>query len=186
MNSQKQNKQPVNKRFGEKVNELFYLMNNTPNWEKYVSEKTGQVITVLKETQSIKETEEIFEMKYITVRSHIIKAVDRIKNKKTDFRRGGKSKRAQELFSLMDNTPNWEQYVTHYEAELAKKYKEVKNFYRLGEELNLAPSNIACTLYGSTQKLGVIGKIQEGVPQVERRDFSVLQEDQSIEELNDN
>lgn len=180
----------TNKQFGEKTLELLRLMDETPNWEQYVTEKTGEIITILKETQSIKETQDFFkdengkDMPYITVRSHILKAIDRIKNKKTNFRRGGKSELAQQLFSLMDTTANWEQYVTHYEAELAKKYREVRNFYKLGEELKIAPSNIAGTLYGTTQKIGVIGKIKEGVPQNERRDFSVLAEDQNIEQLN--
>ncbi|AEO93775.1 gp517 [Bacillus phage G] len=179
----------TNKRFGEKTLELFDLMEKTPDWEKYVSEKTGEIITFLKETQSMKETEDFFgeggePMPYITIRSHILKAIDRIKHKKTTFRQGGRSAKSKELFRLMEITPNWEEYVTHYEAELAKKYREVKSFSKLGEELNIAPSNIAGTLYGSTQKLGVIGKIKEGVPQSERRDFTVLAEDKSIEDLN--
>ena len=173
----------VNKLFGEKNLELFRLMDETPNWEQYVSEKTAAVIKYVKESQSMQATMEHFGMKYTTVRAHILKAIDRIKNKKTDFKRGGKSELAQELFRLMDETPNWEQYVTHYEAELAKRFRKVKNFYKLGKELNIAPSNIAGTLYGTTQKIGVIGKIKERKPQSERRDFSVLDENQSIEDL---
>lgn len=180
----------VNKQFGEKTLELFALMEGTENWPQYVTKKTAEIITVLKETQSMLETQQFFanengeEMKYTTVRSHILKAIDRIGNKKTDFRRGGKSELAQELFDLMDNTPDWEDYVTNYESELAKKFKKVRNFYELGRELNMAPGNIAGTLYGTTQKLGVIAKIKEGIPQTNRRDYTVLEQDQNIEDLN--
>lgn len=173
----------VNKQFGEKTLELMELMDNTPDWPQYVTDKTAEIITFLKESQSMKETEDFFDMKYTTVRSHILKAIDRIKNKRTDFRQGGKSELAQELFGLMD-IENWEDYVTNYEAELAKKFKLTRNFYKLGKELNIAPSNIAGTLYGTTQKIGVIGKIKERILQSDRRDFTVLSEDQHIEELN--
>lgn len=173
----------VNKQFGEKTLELFDLMESTENWEQYVTKKTAEIVQSVKDTQSMQETMENFDMKYTTVRSHILKAIDRIKNERTDFSRQGKSDLAQELFKLME-IPNWESTVTHYESELAKKYKEVKNFYKLGKELNISPGNIAGTLYGTTQKLGVIGKIKEGTLQSERRDFTVLEENQSIEKLN--
>lgn len=183
-------KKATNKQFGEKTLELFDLMDSTPGWEQYVTKKTADIVKFVKESQSMKETQIKFakenekEMKYTTVRSHILKAIDRIKNKRTDFTRQGKSDLAQELFELMDRTTEWESSVTNYEAELAKKFKEVKNFYELGRELNMAPGNIAGTLYGTTQKLGVIGKIKEGIPQTDRRDYTVLHENQNIKELN--
>ena len=174
----------VNNQFGNKTLELFELMENTENWEQYVTEKTANIVKYVKEHQSMNQACDYFDVGYPTIRSHILKAIERIKSKNTEFRRSGQSKLARELFSLMENTPNWEDSVTKYEAELAKKFKEVKNFYQLGKELNMAPSNIAGTLYGTSQKIGVINKIKEGVPQSDRRNFTVLSNNQHIEDLN--
>ena len=172
----------VNKRFGQKTLRVLELMETVPEWEKYVTDKTAEVLKYLRETQSIEQTKTHFGMEYTTVRSHILRGIDRIENKKTYYRRNGQTELAQELFELMENTPNWEEYVTHYEAELAKNFKKVKNFYKLGKQLNIAPSNIAGTLYVTTQKIGVIGKIKERIPQTQRRDFSVLSENEKLGE----
>lgn len=174
----------VNKQFGEKTREVFKLIESNPDWEKYVTDNTAEIVKYVKKSQSMQETMQEFDMKYTTVRSHILRASDRIKNKRTDFRHEGRSKLARELFNLMDNVNNWEQYVTTYEAELAKKFKEEKNFYEMGRKLNISPGNIAGTLYGTTQKVGVIGKIKERRLQSDRRDFTVLRENQSLDDLN--
>lgn len=170
----------VNKQFGKKTRDLLNLIEVTPDWEQYVTDKTAEVVKKVHGNQSMKETIDELDMKYTTVRSHLLKAYDRISEKRTDFRRGGKSDLATELFELM-NVEDWETFVTPYEAELAKQYKEVKNFYELGRKLNISPGNIAGTLYGTTQKIGVIGKIKERLPQVERRDFSVLSPEETLE-----
>lgn len=174
--------QDINKQFGKKTRDLLKLVETTPDWEQYVTDKTAEVVKKLHDNQSMQDTMTELDMKYTTVRSHILRAHERISEKRTDFRRGGKSDLAQELFDLMDSIDGWEQYVTPYEAQLAKQFKDVKNFYELGRNLSIAPGNIAGTLYGTTQKVGVIGKIKEGKPQSERRDFSILGEQETLQE----
>lgn len=156
--------------FGAKVNELFEIMETTPDWEQYVTKKTSEICKKLYDNQSMNETMEYFDMKYITVRAHLLRAIERISDKRTDFKREGKSDQAQELFELMDSVENWKEYVTDNEANMAEEYRKVRNFYRLSESLGVAPGNIAGTLYGTTQKMGVITKIKAGVPQSDRRD----------------
>jgi hypothetical protein len=187
----------TNKLFGEKIREVFELMENTPDWEKYVTEKTANVVKYLKESQSMIDTEKKFSMKYITVRSHVLRAGERIKSRDSEFKHEGKSKLAKELFELMDTVENWEQYVTPYEAELAKKFKEVCNFYKLStllgmdkivldkngkEKIISGAGNIAGTLYGTTQKIGVIGKIKERRLQADRRDYTILGENETLDD----
>lgn len=155
--------------FGAKVNELFELMETVEDWKKYVTSKTADICTYLYNCQSMNETMDHFDMKYITVRAHLMRAAERISDRRTDFKREGKSDQAQELFELMDTVEDWEEYVTEHEANMAKKFREVKNFYKLSEVLGVAPGNIAGTLYGTTQKMGVITKIKAGVPQSQRR-----------------
>lgn len=148
------------KQFGSKIKELFDIIENTPDWEYYVSNKTKDIIKTLYENKNMTDTLEQLDLKYITARSHIIRAIDRISNKRTDHLRKGKSQSAQELFELMENQ-NWKEGLTEKEILLAENYKHYKNFYEVGRQLNLAPSNIAITLYGSNQKCGVIEKIKK-------------------------
>lgn len=155
--------------FGAKVNELFELMETVENWQQYVTKKTADICTYLYESQSMNETMEHFDMKYITVRAHLIRAIERISERRTDFKREGKSEQAQELFHLMDTVSNWKEYVTENEAHMAEEFRKVRNFYKLSAKLGVAPGNIAGTLYGTTQKMGVITKIKAGVPQTQRR-----------------
>lgn len=155
--------------FGAKVNELFELMETVEGWEKYVTTKTADICNYLYNSQSMNETMEHFDMKYITVRAHLMRAAERISNRRTDFKREGKSEQAQDLFKLMDTVENWEEYVTEHEANMAKEFRKVRNFYDLAKVLGVAPGNIAGTLYGTTQKMGVITKIKAGVPQSQRR-----------------
>lgn len=164
--------------YGARSKELFELMDTVENWEQYLTEDTADIVKHLRITESVVETAEHFELKYPTVHANILRAIDRIKNKRTDFKRGGKTKQARELFELMDKVENWKEFVTDYEAFLAEQYRKVKNFYELGRILDLKPSNIATTLYGSTQKIGVIGKIKEGIPQTQRRDVDNRREDE--------
>ena len=144
-------------------------METVENWEKYVTQKTANICKTLYDTQSMNETMEIFDMKYVTVRAHLMRAIERISDRRTDFKREGKSDQAQELFELMDTVPNWKEYVTDHEANMAEEFRKVRNFYKLSEVLGVAPGNIAGTLYGTTQKMGVITKIKAGVPQAQRR-----------------
>lgn len=174
--------QDVNKQFGKKTRDLLNLIEKTPDWEQYVTDKTAEVVKKISDNQSMQGTMDEMNMKYTTVRSHLLRAYDRISEKRTDFRRGGKSDLAQELFDLMDNVSEWEIYVTPYEAELAKQFRDVRNFYELGRQLGISPGNIAGTLYGTTQKVGVIGKIKEKLPQAERRDFSILSAPEATQE----
>jgi predicted transcriptional regulator len=150
----------VGKQFGSKIKELFLLIEKTPNWDKYVSEQTTKVIKTLYATKNMNDTLEKLDMKYTTVRAHLIRAIDRIKEQRKNYLRDGQSELAQRLFVLMDN-PEWSKSLTTYEKTLAEKFKEKRNFYEVGRELNITPGNIAATLYGNTQKLGVIGKIQK-------------------------
>jgi DNA-binding CsgD family transcriptional regulator len=172
--------QEINKQFGKKTRDLLNLIDTTPDWEQYVTDKTAEVVKMIHVNQSMQDTMDELDMKYTTVRSHLLRAFDRISEKRTDFRRGGKSDLAQELFDLMDNVDNWEAYVTNYEAQLAQQFRDVKNFYELGRQLSIAPGNIAGTLYGTTQKVGVIGKIKEKLLQSDRRDFSILGTEETL------
>lgn len=163
--------------FGTKVNELFKLVELNPEWDKYVTRKTAAVVRTLIKTQSMTDTMNEFDMKYITVRAHILRAIERISNKDTEFKREGRSKQAKELFELMSTVPDWKIYVTDHEAELAEQFRDVKNFYELSRRIGLKPGNIAGTLYGTTQKIGVIAKIKSRIPQTERRDVDGRRED---------
>lgn len=153
-------KQLTGKQFGGKIKELFLLIEKVPDWDKYVSEQTAVIIRTLYSNKNMNDTLEQLDMKYTTVRAHLTRAIDRIKEQRKDYLRDGRSELAQRLFALMDN-PEWTKSLTDYEKVLAEKFKEKKNFYEVGRELNITPGNIAATLYGNTQKLGVIGKIEK-------------------------
>jgi len=155
-------------KFGKKTLELFDLIEIDRDWEKYLNEKTCSVIKTLLRTRSMKETMEEHNMIYITVRSNILKAIERIKNKDTTFYREGKTNFAQELFHLIDNVEDWEQYVTPEEARIAKEFRELKNHYMVARKLHIKPSNVASALYGNTQRFGVITKIKNKIPQKKR------------------
>lgn len=148
------------KQFGNKIKELFELIETTPDWDKYVSDQTAEIVKTLYANKNMNDTLDQLDVKYTTARAHLIRAIERIKEQKLDYLRAGQSKMAQRLFNLMDK-PDWEKALTEQEIVLATKFKEKKNFYEVGRELNVAPGNIAATLYGSTQKLGVIGKIEK-------------------------
>jgi DNA-binding NarL/FixJ family response regulator len=147
------------KQFGPKIQELFHLMDTIKDWEQYVPLESIRVVKKLYELKNMTDTSEELDMKYVTVREHCLRAARRIKEKKLDYLRDGRSQLAQRLFDLMDRE-GWQTGLTEYEIALAEKFREVKSFYELARQLNLVPGNIAATLYGSTQKLGVISKIE--------------------------
>ena len=145
--------------FGKKIHQLFALMDKTPDWEQYVSEDAEKLIKTLIEKKNMTEVMEMYDMKYVTLRENLLRASRRIEARKKNYLRNGQSELAQELFELMDR-PNWEIVLTDNEVFLAKSFKSAKNFYALARELDLKPGNVAATLYGSNQKLGVIGKLK--------------------------
>lgn len=148
------------KQFGGKVKELFQLVESTPDWEQYVSEQTATVVKTLYKNKNMTETLEELDMKYTTVRAHLLRAIERIETQKKNYLREGQSEQAQQLLTLMDK-PDWKVGLTENEINLAETFKKVRNFYEVGRMLNIKPSNVAITLYGSNQKLGVVGKIQK-------------------------
>lgn len=148
--------------FGAKVKELFRVIENTEDWEKYVAPLTAKVVNEIHTRKNMTESLEKLNMKYTTARAHLMRALDRVRNKKLDRLRGGQSRQATKLLALMDNA-GWENGLTDKEIEIAKTFRRTKNFYETGRQLNLEPSNIAITLYGSTQKLGVINKIKKNL-----------------------
>jgi DNA-binding CsgD family transcriptional regulator len=148
------------KQFGSKIKRLFELIEVIPNWEDYISDTSKIIIKTLYANKNMTQTLEELNIQYPKARAHIVRAIDRIENCKVDHLRQGLSQQAQELFKLMED-PDWRLCLTSNEVLLAEKFKECKNFYQVARELNLTPGNIAATLYGSTQKIGVINKIKQ-------------------------
>lgn len=148
------------KQLGDKVHDLFELIEETPNWEKYVSSQTEKVVKTLYRTKVMKNTMEELDMKYTTVRAHLMRARDRIGKKKVDYLRDGESKLSRKLFQLMESD-KWRNCLTEHEVLLAEEYRKEKNFHEVARKLDLTPGNIAATLYGNTQKRGVISKIEK-------------------------
>lgn len=148
------------KQLGNKVHDLFNLIETVDDWEKYVSSKTEEIVKTLYKTKVIKDSMDELGLKYSTIRSHLMRARERIKDRRVDYLRNGESKMSQQLFSLME-IKGWQKNLTDHEILLAKEYKKEKNFYQVARKLGLTPGNIAGTLYGNTQKLGVIEKIKE-------------------------
>lgn len=163
-----------NKKFGKKILDLFKLINEDENWEKYVQPNTANVVKTMYKLQSFIDAERELDMKTTTIRSHLLRALSRIEEKKTDHKRDALGDLSIELFRLVDSTENWKDYVTNHEVELVETYRDVKNFYEVARLLGLNENNagnIAGTLYGTTQKIGVIGKLRQGIPQSERRNI---------------
>ena len=161
------NRHLTGKQFGPKIQELFSLMETVKDWEQYVPLESIKIVKKLYELKNMTETTGFFNMKYVTVREHALRASRRIKEKKLDYLRDGRSTLALRLFGLMEQE-DWRDGLTEYEVKLAEKFHEVKNFYELGRQLDLVPGNIAATLYGSTQKLGVINKIEKHFKQIQK------------------
>ena len=127
-------KQASGNRLGKRNKDLLILIDNTENWEQYVNEKTATIVKSLKKTKSMLETSNLLDMKYITVRDYLLRAAKQIGDKKLDPSRIEKSQLANELFDLM-NLPTWKVGLTDKEIVLAEKFKELKNFYLVKEEL---------------------------------------------------
>lgn len=145
--------------FGSKVKELFTVIEKTNNWEQYVAPQTARVVNTVHDLKNMAEALKKLNMKYTTARAHLMRALDRIENKKRDGLRGGLSRQANILLTLMEN-PKWKGCLTEREIEVAEKFRDTKNFYEAARQLNIQPSVVAITLYGSTQKLGVLNKVK--------------------------
>ena len=144
---------------GSKVKKLFILIENIDNWEKYVAPSTVKVVKTVYELKNMTEALEKLDMKYTTARAHLMRALERIDKKKLDHLRNGLSSKALELFSLM-NTDNWKDGLTDREIEMAETFRETKSFYEAARKLSISPSVVSITLYGNTQKVGVLKKIK--------------------------
>ena len=155
-----QTQSTINK-FGKKMKELCDVVAAEPNWRNYVEGNTVTLIEDLFTIQNLTVVSEKHDLTYTNIRAKYLVALDRIKAKKTDRIRNGKSDKAQHLLSLLDSTEDWELPLTEREITYAKLFKEHKNFYEVGRILNIPPSNIAGTLYGTSQRLGVVGKIEK-------------------------
>lgn len=152
----------INK-FGKKMTELLNLVGDPTNneWKNYVSTETIKLIEDLLEFENMSAVMEKNDTSYINLRAKYMIALDRIQNKRKDRIRNGKSEKARKLFLLIENNPNWKDFLTDREIKYTEKFMELKNFYAVGKELKVSPSNIAGALYGTNQRSGVIGKIEK-------------------------
>ena len=148
------------KQLGEKTRELIELVEQTLNWEEYVSEDCQVLIKTLIKNKNMTNTLEELDIKYPTARARIIRSIDRIKSKNTSFMRNARSEKAQELISLTEKN-GWENNLTAYEVTLVKEFKQLKNLYATGRKLNIKPSNVYGMLYGNSQKQGILNKIKK-------------------------
>ena len=148
------------KQLGEKTRELIELVEQTLNWEEYVSEDCQVLIKTLIKNKNMTNTLEELDIKYPTARARIIRSIDRIKSKNTSFMRNARSEIAQELISLTEKN-GWENNLTAYEVILVKEFKQLKNLYATGRKLNIKPSNVYGMLYGNSQKQGILNKIKK-------------------------
>ena len=148
------------KQLGEKTRELIELVEQTLNWEEYVSEDCQVLIKTLIKNKNMTNTLEELDIKYPTARARIIRSIDRIKSKNTSFMRNARSEKAQELISLTEKN-GWENNLTTYEIILVKEFKQLKNLYATGRKLNIKPSNVYGMLYGNSQKQGILNKIKK-------------------------
>lgn len=148
--------------FGSKIKELFTLIEATKDWEKYVAPQTAEVVNTVYDLKNMAEALDKLDMKYTTARAHLMRALERIGNKKLDRLRDGLSRQAQRLLDLMEDE-NWKDGLTDREVEVAEMFHDTKNFYEAARQLDISPSSVAITLYGSTQKLGVVNKIKRNL-----------------------
>ncbi len=156
----KQEKSTYNK-FGKKMKELIELVKTTDDWEKYVENNTVCLINDLFKYQNLSVIMEKHNISYMNLRTKFLVAAKRIKDKDNIKIRSGKSKKAQHLFSLIESTPNWKDALTKTEIEYVTLFQKYKNFYAVARQLDLQPSNIAGKLYGTTQRTGVIEKLEK-------------------------
>ena len=155
------NTQPTINKFGKKMKELCDVVAADPNWRDYVEGSTVALIEDLFTIQNLTAVANKHNLTYTNIRAKYIVALERIKNKKTDKIRNGKSDKAKHLLELLEDTKDWTVPLTDREITYATLFKEHKNFYEVGRILQTKPSNIAGTLYGTSQRLGVVGKIEK-------------------------
>lgn len=155
------NTQSTINKFGKKMKELCEVVAMEPNWRDYVEGNTVTLIEDLFTIQNLKAVSEKHDLTYTNIRAKYLVALDRIKAKKTDRIRNGKSDKAQHLLRLLETTDEWQLPLTEREIVYAELFKKHKNFYEVGRILNTQPSNVAGALYGTSQRLGVVGKIEK-------------------------
>lgn len=155
------NTQPTINKFGKKMKELCDVVATEPNWRDYVESNTITLIEDLFTIQNLKVVSEKHNLSYSNIRAKYLVALERIKAKKTDRIRNGKSDKAQHLLRLLESTSEWQLPLTEREIAYAELFKKHKNFYEVGRILDVKPSNVAGTLYGTNQRLGVVGKIEK-------------------------
>lgn len=156
-----ENMQPTINKFGKKMKELCDVVAADPNWRDYVEGSTVTLIEDLFTIQNLTAVSQKHNLTYTNIRAKYMVALERIKAKKTDKIRNGKSNKARHLLELLEETKDWEVPLTEREIAYATLFKQYKNFYEVGRILKTKPSNVAGTLYGTNQRLGVIGKIEK-------------------------
>lgn len=147
-------------RFGKKMKELIELVKVTKDWETYIEGSTVILINELLTMQNMGDIMAKHDFTYTKLRVKYLIALDRIKGKKKDRIRDGKSEKAKKLLDLIESNPNWKDCLTARQVKYANSFKEFKSFYEVGRQLNVNPSNVAGTLYGTNQRVGVLGKLQ--------------------------
>lgn len=147
-------------KFGKKIKELIKIVNETEDWKDYVEPDTIKLINELLEIQNMSEIIKINDISYTNLRAKYIAALDRIKAKNSTGIRKGKSYKAKKLFELVETTDGWQTALTDREILYVDTFKKYKNFYEVGRRLDVSPSNVAGTLYGTNQREGVTNKIE--------------------------
>ena len=148
-------------KFGKKMKQLIKTINDTENWKDFVEPKTIELIEDLFLMQNITEIMIKHNISYNNLRAKYLIALNRITNKNSTGIRQGKSTKATKLFDLINTTNDWESVLTDREIQYVNEFKKIKNFYEVGRELGVSPSNIAGTLYGTNQREGVTSKIEK-------------------------
>ena len=148
-------------KFGNKMKKLISLVGEVEDWREYVEPRTAKLIEDLLQLENISLVMEKNKISYLNLRAKYMVAIDRIETRKTNYIRAGKSDKSKKLFELIEQVPNWESALTPMEISYVKEYKELKNFYAVGRQLDVSPSNVAGALYGTRQREGVIRKIEK-------------------------
>ena len=145
------------------VEGLKKLIEEDPEWEKYIESNSAELIEKLIEFGTIKQTSEFFNLDYQSVRGKIERSIKRIKEKNQNGLRGGQSQKAKKLKRLLELTSEEElkKILTENEYKFTKKYLECENFNEVARTFDISPSNVMITLYGSKNRAGVIGKLEK-------------------------
>lgn len=148
-------------KFGKKMKELIKVVNETEGWEEYVEDNTVILINDLLIIQNLGAIMIKHDISYTNLRAKYIVASERIKTQNNSRIRFGKSGKARQLLDLVSSTPDWMKALTDREITYVNAFQKFKSFYEVGRKLDVKPSNVAGTLYGTNQRVGVIGKITE-------------------------